>query len=92
MGTRKKCEHGTFIGYDDKVKDNRVFVKRIKKVLASRHVQSINSAKKSIYKDLQAIDDVHIDTSLTQRAYRVQVNMDRVFLVAKKLKMTYTLV
>ena len=62
MGTRKKCEHGIFMGYDVKVKGYRVFVRRIKKILVSQHVQSINSAKKSINKDLCAIDDVHIDS------------------------------
>ena len=61
MGTRKKCEHGIFIGYDEKVKGHRVFVKLIKKILVSQHVQLITSAKKSIDRDLQSTDDVLID-------------------------------
>ena len=48
MGTRKKCEHGIFIGSDDKVKGHRVFIKHAKKILVSQHVRSINSTKKGI--------------------------------------------
>ena len=57
MGTRKKCEHGIFIGFDDKVKVHRVYIKRTKKILLSQHVQSINSAKTGIDNYLSAVDD-----------------------------------
>ena len=57
MGTRKKCEHGIFIGFDDKVKVHRVYIKRTNKILVSQHVQSINLAKTNIDNDLSAVDD-----------------------------------
>ena len=38
-----------------------MLIKRIKKIFISQYVQSINSAEKSIDKDLRAIDDVLID-------------------------------
>ena len=57
-----------------------MFIKRIKKILLLQHVQPINSAKKKIYKDLYAGDDLptydtseveskisHSDLSLSER-------------------------
>ena len=69
MDTRKKCEHGIFIGYDDKVKGHRVFIKRTKKILVSQHVQSINSSRKGIDRDLSTVGDVSTYTISTQKSF-----------------------
>ena len=69
-----------------------MFVKRIKKILVSQHVQSIDSSKKIIVKDLRAIDDVFIDNFSDAESIPSPNKYGSTFLVAKKLRMTYTLV
>ena len=43
MNLRKKCEHEIFIGYDERVKEYRVYIKRTKKIQVSRHIQPMDT-------------------------------------------------
>ena len=83
MGTRKKYEHGIFIGFDDKSKCHQVFIRRTKRILELQHVQTIRSTKEIIYKDLRAQDDVII-VLLMQRSPKVVVILVRETLAAKQ--------
>ena len=87
-GTRKKCEHGIFIGYDDKLNGHRVYVKRTRKILVSQHVQWNNSAKEGIDKGLSAGDDVptynNSDAEIIPRPSEDGLSVS----VAKKLGLT----
>ena len=58
MNLRKKCEHEIFIGYDERVKEYRVYIKRTKKVQVSQQIQPTDLPIVAQNKSSSGVDDL----------------------------------